>query len=103
MRREKSGVGSTQPPVQGKRDANCRPLTCKRLILDALLDYEDGTMSGPVREDFERHLALCPPCLKFLDSYRATGRALTHLKPREIPPTLARTVLLFVKARCRRP
>lgn len=104
MRRHKAGGGAPHDAVRKKGDerANCPPLTCKRLVLDALVDYEDGTMGRPVREEFERHLALCPPCLKFLDSYRATGKALTHLKPREIPPALARTVLEFVRARCRR-
>jgi len=103
MRRHKAGGGA--PRDGGRKRAEeraCPPLTCKRLVLDALIDYEDGTIARPLREEFERHLALCPPCLKFLDSYRATGRALTRLKPREIPPTLARTVLQFVKARCRR-
>ena len=76
-------------------------MTCKRLVLDALLDYEQGEMPSTERAQFEQHLAACPPCLKFLDSYRATGRALRTLKPREIPPTLAKTVLEFVRARCR--
>ena len=78
------------------------PITCKRLVLHALLDYEQGEMKPADRAELEQHLAACPPCLKFLDSYRATGRALRSLKPREIPPSLAQTVLEFVRARCRK-
>jgi anti-sigma factor RsiW len=75
-------------------------LTCKRLVMEALYDFEEGTMPVAERAEFEHHLALCPPCVRFLDSYRATGRTLRALRPREIPPTLARTVFQFVKARC---
>jgi hypothetical protein len=75
-------------------------ITCKRLVMEALYDFEEGTMPQGERAEFEKHLALCPPCVEFLDSYRATGRTLRALKPREIPPTLARTVFQFVKTRC---
>jgi anti-sigma factor RsiW len=75
-------------------------ITCKRLVMEALYDFEAGTMPAGERAELERHLAACPPCVRFLDSYRATGKTLRALKPREIPPMLARTVFQFVKARC---
>ena len=59
--------------------------TCKRLILDSLVEYEDGSMPEPDRQALEAHLSHCPPCIVFLKSYRATGRTLRMLKPREIP------------------
>ena len=42
----------------------------------------------------------CPPCVVFLKSYRATGRTLRMLKPRDIPKNLAEAVVRFVRARC---
>jgi anti-sigma factor RsiW len=77
-------------------------MTCERLVMEALYDFEEGTMPSSERAHFEEHLAACPPCVRFLDSYRATGRTLRALKPREIPPTLARTVFQFVKERCKK-
>lgn len=74
--------------------------TCKRLILDSLVEYEDGTMPAPDRQALEAHLAHCPPCIVFLKSYRATGRTLKMLKPRDIPCNLAEAVLSFVRERC---
>jgi hypothetical protein len=74
-------------------------LTCKRLVLEALLEYEEGNMPESERADFERHLALCPPCVCFLTTYRATGKTLKMLKPKEIPPALAEMVLSFVRSR----
>jgi putative zinc finger protein len=75
-------------------------ITCKRLILEYLVDYEDGAMPEDVRRDLEWHLEHCPPCLVFLKEYRATGRTLRMLKPREIPCNLAEAVMNFVKERC---
>ena len=57
--------------------------TCKELILDCLLEFEE----------------MCPPCMNFLATYRATGKALKMLKPTEIPPALEETVMSFVRAR----
>ena len=75
-------------------------ITCKRLILDCLADYEDGSMSPEDRRSLEEHLSHCPPCVWFLDSYRATGRTLKMLKPRDIPTNLAEAVYRFVRQRC---
>jgi anti-sigma factor RsiW len=74
-------------------------ITCRRLILDCLVDYEDGSMAATERQDFETHLSKCPPCVEFLESYRATGRTLRMLRPREIPPNLADAVMRFVRDR----
>lgn len=74
-------------------------LTCERLILEKLLEFEDGSMLEADRARFQVHLEMCPPCLQFLDSYRATGKTLRMLKPKEIPPSLARMVMSFVRAR----
>lgn len=76
--------------------------TCKQVILDLLIEYEDGAMSPEDRADFERHIEMCPPCVRFLTSYRATGKTLKLLKPEEIPSDLAQSVLAFVRARTRR-
>lgn len=75
-------------------------ISCKRLILECLGDYEDGSMAEPERRDLEAHLSHCPPCVLFIESYRATGRTLKMLKPRDIPRNLAEAVLRFVRERC---
>jgi anti-sigma factor RsiW len=75
-------------------------MNCRRLILDYLGDYEDGSMPAAERAALEAHLSHCPPCVVFLHSYRATGRTLRKLKPKELPRNLAEAVMNFVKARC---
>ena len=74
-------------------------VTCQRLILEFLLEFEDGTMPEPERAELQRHFEMCPPCLHFLSTYRATGKCLKMLKPTDVPPALAQTVIAFVRAR----
>ena len=76
--------------------------TCRQVILDLLIEYEDGAMPAAERADFERHVEMCPPCVRFLTTYRATGKTLKLLKLEEIPPDLAQSVLAFVRKRAGR-
>jgi len=39
-------------------------------------DYLEGSLDPAVAEAFARHIELCPPCLVYLDTYRATIRVL---------------------------
>jgi anti-sigma factor RsiW len=75
-------------------------INCRKLILEYLVEYEDGSMAQADRQQLEEHFAACPPCVVFLKSYRATGRTLRMLKPRDIPKNLAEAVVRFVRSRC---
>jgi anti-sigma factor RsiW len=79
----------------------CAPhgVSCEKLILEYLAEYTDGTMTRTDRIEMERHLSHCPPCGVYLESYRVTGVAIRSLKPRDIPPDLARAVVAFVRTR----
>lgn len=52
----------------GRLGMNCREL------VDFLMHYLDGDLPAAVRDEFEAHLRLCPPCLVFLDQYKETVR-----------------------------
>ncbi|MSR46605.1 MAG: hypothetical protein EXS13_06020 [Planctomycetes bacterium] len=62
-------------------------LTCRQ-IADFIGEYFDATLAPPQRREFERHLAVCPPCIHYLKSYKTTV-ALTRLAKGEPvePPT----------------
>jgi len=76
--------------------------SCRQLILESLVEYEDGSMPEPERVRLESPLSHCPPCVVFLKSYRATGRTLRMLKPKDVPKNLAEAVWGFVITRCRK-
>jgi anti-sigma factor RsiW len=46
-------------------------VTCRQLI-DFIGDYISGELDGFSRGELERHLARCPSCRAYLDSYRQT-------------------------------
>ena len=46
-------------------------MTC-RDVIEFLTEYVAGTVTAEERAVFEAHLALCPPCVAYLHTYRAT-------------------------------
>ena len=46
-------------------------MNCKECT-DFLIDYLNGDLPPAQQRVFEGHLELCPPCLQYLESYRAT-------------------------------
>lgn len=48
-------------------------ITCRQLI-DFIYDYLDGTLPTDEQHEFERHLAVCPSCVHYLNTYRQTMR-----------------------------
>lgn len=75
-------------------------MTCRQLV-DFLMDYLDGALPPEQQREFERHLAICPACVAYLESYRrTTGLAVQALTdpagPAILPPLpegLVRAVL----------
>lgn len=48
-------------------------ITCRQLI-DFIADYLSGELPGEQRAEFDRHLAVCPSCVAYVESYRQTIR-----------------------------
>ena len=46
-------------------------LTCRDFI-EFLIDYVDGELPDDRRRIFDEHLAICPDCVAYLDSYTTT-------------------------------
>lgn len=46
-------------------------MTCHE-VLDFLMAYLDGELSDEQRREFDRHLAVCPSCVNYLEGYKAT-------------------------------
>jgi anti-sigma factor (TIGR02949 family) len=74
-------------------------LTCQELA-DFLMAFMDGELEPDTHADFEAHLALCPPCLNYLDGYRETvrlGRSLCEGPdapvPDDCPERLVKAIL----------
>lgn len=46
-------------------------ITCKELI-DFLGDYLEGELAVDQRREFDRHLAVCPSCVHYVETYKST-------------------------------
>lgn len=62
-----------------------RKLTCKEVILDYLSDYLDSILSPDIVEDLERHLAVCKPCVAYLNTYKRTRELTGQTAPPAMP------------------
>jgi anti-sigma factor RsiW len=73
-------------------------MTCRELA-EFIMAYLDGELSAPQRAEFEQHMSVCPPCVRYLDSYRKTvaaSRSLANVNPPEpvdIPDDLVKAIL----------
>lgn len=47
-------------------------MNCSAVITNFLADYLDGNLPPDTLADFEHHLDVCPSCVAYLRSYRAT-------------------------------
>ena len=80
---------------------NCREFT------DFIMAWMDGELPPDQAADFEAHVRLCPPCVTYLDQYKAAveaGRKACEDEadvPADVPEELIQTIL-SVARRARR-
>jgi anti-sigma factor RsiW len=74
-------------------------MTCREFN-DFMIDYLSAELAVEVRADFERHLADCPNCLRYLESYEVTVavsrvafNSLERELPVEVPEELIQAIL----------
>lgn len=71
-------------------------VTCRDMA-SLLLDYVEGALDAAVREQLDVHLADCPGCLAFLNTYRHTIALSRDLRCEDIPPELRRKLRSFIR------
>jgi anti-sigma factor RsiW len=74
-------------------------MTCREVI-DFLMAYLAGELSARERGEFEQHLAECPDCSAYRESYEETiklGKAVftdpEALVPQDVPEELVQAIL----------
>jgi anti-sigma factor RsiW len=63
--------------------------------------YLDNDLDRAGREEFERHLGLCPACRRAVDERRLIAQAAAGLPPLELPPGFSRRVMARLEDRPR--
>ena len=74
-------------------------MTCREFI-DFIIDYVSGELRPEVSSAFERHIADCPDCHRYLRQYQTTvaaGRKAFAAEgddvPRDVPEALIQAIL----------
>jgi anti-sigma factor RsiW len=64
-------------------------------IIGFLADYLDGELAADRRSEFDRHLAVCPSCVAYLETYKETIRMakVAELPVDEAPEDLIKAIL----------
>ena len=74
-----------------------REFTCASGV-ELLMDYLEGELPADVRAAIEQHVAGCPRCVAFVESYRATPRILRDATAATLPADLEASLLAAVRA-----
>jgi len=71
-------------------------ITCKEQI-EFIMEYVTGELPAGERQEFERHLKVCPACIAYLDTYREAVRlgkeAMAEIREAPVPEELKRAIL----------
>jgi len=59
-------------------------MPCQKLV-EVLTAYLDGTLPADDRERLRAHLALCDPCVTYLEQFRVTIGRSGHLHAHDLP------------------
>ena len=67
-------------------------MTCRELV-EVVTDYLEGALVFDHRRRLERHLEVCPHCVRYIDQMRRTIRTLGALGVESIAPETRRELL----------
>jgi anti-sigma factor RsiW len=75
-------------------------LTCAQGV-ELLMEYLEGTLAADLRAAVEAHVAACPRCVAFIESYRRTPDVLRQATAPVLPEDLQQPLLAFLRAQRR--
>ena len=73
-------------------------LTCRDGV-ERLMDYLEGALGSPERAAIDAHVAGCPRCIAFVESYVGTPRIVRAATAAALPAELATSLRRFLAAR----
>lgn len=92
MAPERTGERMTEPrpepavPAPRQRgEVGLDPLHCVEVV-ELVTDYLDGVLTPDEVARLDAHLALCDPCVQYIEQVRQTIRATGRVEPEAVPP-----------------
>lgn len=71
-------------------------LNCRNIV-ELLGEYLDGELDPATAEALRAHMADCPECTAFVNTYRGTTRVTRQLKEEQLPPALKERLVTFLR------
>jgi len=75
--------------------------SCKNCV-DVLQSYLDGEMAPEDEAHLRSHLAECPPCVDFLETYKATPELCRKALAQRMPEELSQKLKAFLREKAGR-
>lgn len=72
-----------------------------RHCIDVLVDYLEGQLPPEKEKALDQHFLGCPPCLEFMDQYRASSSLCRKALETEMPDALAQMLGDFLGKNCK--
>jgi anti-sigma factor RsiW len=69
--------------------------------VELLMEYLEGLLPESQRDSVEAHVAGCPRCVAFVDSYRQTPRIIRSATAGDVPEDVAASLRRFLTERRR--
>jgi anti-sigma factor RsiW len=73
-------------------------LNC-RTTIELFAAFVDGALSAEEEHALRVHMADCPRCVEFLESYRGTSRIVRDATAATLPPDVEERLLRFLASR----
>jgi anti-sigma factor (TIGR02949 family) len=67
--------------------------------LKHLVDYLEGELEPEANSELESHLSACPPCVRFLQTYKSTGKVCKQALEREMPVEMKHALRKFLRSK----
>jgi anti-sigma factor RsiW len=71
---------------------DCGGLSCREMV-ELITDYHEGMLDAERRARFERHLATCDGCTRYVEQVRMTLGVVGHLQPPDLDPRVEQELL----------
>ena len=73
-------------------------ISCSQMV-DYCMDYLAGSLPNDEKKNFDDHLASCPECVKFFDTYKKTPEISREALSLEMPDRVRNEVRSFLRQR----
>jgi anti-sigma factor RsiW len=70
-------------------------------VIQLLTDYIDGELEPEAQSQLDQHFTVCPPCVSFLQTFKATIELTGTFRCEDIPESVSEKLHVFLEGQLR--